>query len=416
MNLTFFTIHINIPIHIIFLQKNEDIIYKIVIHTTQTMSELTTIEKIEEEIGLACNPTQTCSILSTLCNGWDSIDGEYKHPLLRFFTLKEARTLRLICSEFLNAVEITPWDDLSSCIGRKDIPISESIALYMECFPRAISANVSNRNDLLDHHFAILCSMQSLNVSYCTHFTNIAFSYLSKLRTLIMVHCTRITNKGFKYLYNLESLRAEGCDKLTITSTMFRNLQFLQIDRKKNLFIKNYNLTIITGSPVEEIDSIWLSAKDEKGYTPLYLMANNQDYNFAKYLLDRHVNVDCTDDMGNTALHVACLRSPSMLIRLLLERGATIHAKNKNGNTPLHFALFRGSVHYDIESIKLLLEAGASANTPNYKGITPLAHMCRYGTHTYDFRWDIYNIIIAYTDVSTNSHSSSGLHVLTPEI
>jgi hypothetical protein len=45
-------------------------------------------------IGLTCGPEDSCSILSTLMNGWDSLFG-YEHPLLRFFTTKEARELRL---------------------------------------------------------------------------------------------------------------------------------------------------------------------------------------------------------------------------------------------------------------------------------------------------------------------------------
>jgi len=63
-----------------------------------------------EKIKLVCNEEDEWSILSVLRNGWDSITEIYEHPLLRYFTMEEACELRAICSEFVDAVSIAPFE------------------------------------------------------------------------------------------------------------------------------------------------------------------------------------------------------------------------------------------------------------------------------------------------------------------
>ena len=63
-----------------------------------------------EKIKLVCTIDNDCSILSVLRNGWDNITEVYEHPLLRYFTMKEACELRAICSEIVDAVSIAPFE------------------------------------------------------------------------------------------------------------------------------------------------------------------------------------------------------------------------------------------------------------------------------------------------------------------
>jgi len=80
-----------------------------------------------ERIQLVCTPDNEWSILSVLRNGWDSITEVYEHPLLRFFTMEEAAQLRCICSEFVDAVSIAPFEMLTK------IPSPD----WLESFPNA---------------------------------------------------------------------------------------------------------------------------------------------------------------------------------------------------------------------------------------------------------------------------------------
>jgi hypothetical protein len=101
--------------------------------------------KMEEEIHLACQNDEDRSILSVLHNGWDSIIETYEHPLLRYFTTKEATVLRSVCSEFKDAVEVTSWDDRSTVI-------KHSLFDWKNSFPMAISAKIDARRVIVDRN------------------------------------------------------------------------------------------------------------------------------------------------------------------------------------------------------------------------------------------------------------------------
>jgi hypothetical protein len=71
------------------------------------------------------------SVLSDLRNGWDSIEREYEQPIFRFFTMKEACELRLVCREFEDAISITPFRKLTQLIRPHRLPA------WQACFPNA---------------------------------------------------------------------------------------------------------------------------------------------------------------------------------------------------------------------------------------------------------------------------------------
>jgi hypothetical protein len=98
---------------------------------------------MEATIHLACQGEEDRSILSVVGSTWDRIDEVFVHPLLQYFTTKEATILRSVCSEFKYAVEITSWDDSTTIIRKNmhDWKIS---------FPHAITVRIDAHSVLLD--------------------------------------------------------------------------------------------------------------------------------------------------------------------------------------------------------------------------------------------------------------------------
>jgi len=95
---------------------------------------------------LACQENEIYSVLSILRNGHDRIDEPFVHPLLQYFTTKEATILRAVCSELKDAVEVTSWDDRETVIKRV-------MVAWKESFPCAISAKIDAHTVTIDRAF-----------------------------------------------------------------------------------------------------------------------------------------------------------------------------------------------------------------------------------------------------------------------
>lgn len=88
------------------------------------------------------------SVMTVVSSDHDSIDPItrkqiFEHPIFRFFTIKEARELRLVCREFKDNVEITPFtfydgDRLGYTYGR------HTAELWSECFPKLCELHMLN--------------------------------------------------------------------------------------------------------------------------------------------------------------------------------------------------------------------------------------------------------------------------------
>lgn len=98
------------------------------------------------------------------------------------------------------------------------------------------------------------------------------------------------------------------------------------------------------------------------------LLTRTNDLEFAKYLLDHHVDVNTQTKNGTTALIRASLRNNINLVKLLLEHGAKADLENEEGNTALICAAENGN----IEITKLLLDHNADINLQNKHGYTAL--------------------------------------------
>jgi ankyrin repeat protein len=120
------------------------------------------------------------------------------------------------------------------------------------------------------------------------------------------------------------------------------------------------------------------------------------DFDIAKLVLDRGVDVNFCDTDGQTLLHKLCLEGdknthnewrvsrpivppPSSefggsdicsMLRLVLEHGADVHSRNSCGETPLHaIAQRRNVAEWEI---KLLLIHGATTIARDNQGYTAL--------------------------------------------
>jgi ankyrin repeat protein len=86
--------------------------------------------------------------------------------------------------------------------------------------------------------------------------------------------------------------------------------------------------------------------------------------------LSKGADVSARDDDGFTPLHLAAQQGAVGATALLLDHGAEVDAVNKHGNTPLFTAVFNSRGEGTI--IGLLREHGADAFKANVHGQTPV--------------------------------------------
>lgn len=346
-------------------------------------------------IGLTCCPGQDWSILSTLMNGWDSPG--YEHPLLRFFTMREARELRLVSREFKHNVEVTPWNDLTSMIGLRSYHfVGPCIRLWRECFSQAIAACILSYREhrLYDEdfiHFQGLrtldisgCSgftdaasphlqeLHTLKMSGCSGFTDAAFPYLQGLRTLDMSDCTGFTNAAFLYLHKLVTLTITGCASITNDTLVhfrgicslklgwghelitvaecerqLRGITSLQFPRLTHPLIQPLMTSDTTAAlrQIEEGDSMWIYANDHLDSSPLHWASKRGLDGIVFLLLQRGVDPRVQNCRRDTPLHWAAQNGNAAVVDLLLKWGADLNARNKEGNTPLAYAILENRKH-----------------------------------------------------------------------
>ena len=87
----------------------------------------------------------------------------------------------------------------------------------------------------------------------------------------------------------------------------------------------------------------------------LHCACRNGQTETALELIDLGADVSAKDNRGRTPLHLACLEGRAATALALIARGADISAKDIVGNTPLHYACFSGDV-FVAHSSELLEE------------------------------------------------------------
>ncbi|RKQ63180.1 ankyrin repeat protein [Thermovibrio guaymasensis] len=112
-----------------------------------------------------------------------------------------------------------------------------------------------------------------------------------------------------------------------------------------------------------------VNAKDFFGITPLHQAVISGSYKVAKFLIKNGAEVNAKDNYGYTPLHLAAIYNRPKIAKLLIENGADVNAKDNYGNTPLHYC---GTTFGTAPTAKVLLENGADPTIKNKRGKTPL--------------------------------------------
>ncbi|MEJ2702644.1 MAG: ankyrin repeat domain-containing protein, partial [Sedimentisphaerales bacterium] len=120
-------------------------------------------------------------------------------------------------------------------------------------------------------------------------------------------------------------------------------------------------------------DGADVNAKDEKGNTPLHLVAKYgyKKQNIAELLIAHGANVNARNRDDWTPLHFLAWRSYEGYLdiaRLLIAAGSDTRARDKDEYTPLHYAAVAGSQ----SMIELLLAHGSDINSRGCRGRTAL--------------------------------------------
>lgn len=111
-----------------------------------------------------------------------------------------------------------------------------------------------------------------------------------------------------------------------------------------------------------------LSARDERGGTPLILAAYYDHRDLVRHLIEKGAEVDDKDGSGNTALMGACFKGYEEMAKILMESGADVNARNGMGGTCLIFA-----VTFNREGIaKQLIAHGADTDAVDAQGHSAL--------------------------------------------
>ncbi|XP_031337545.1 transient receptor potential channel pyrexia isoform X2 [Photinus pyralis] len=103
--------------------------------------------------------------------------------------------------------------------------------------------------------------------------------------------------------------------------------------------------------------------------TALHLVAEDDNVESARLLLDAGAHIMAVNKKLQTPLHLATLSQSTETLQLLLSRGANPNVTDINGRTPLHGAIAKAS---RCECIRFLLNAGANVNASDAFGYTPL--------------------------------------------
>ena len=103
-------------------------------------------------------------------------------------------------------------------------PITGSLADWRAANPRAIRANIHNRQDITDADFVHLVGIKELNMSSCLRITDAAFAHLAGVHTLYMAGCNQITDAAFVHLAGVHTLDMSYCNQATITDAAFAHL------------------------------------------------------------------------------------------------------------------------------------------------------------------------------------------------
>jgi ankyrin repeat protein len=107
---------------------------------------------------------------------------------------------------------------------------------------------------------------------------------------------------------------------------------------------------------------------DSQGETPFCWALDDDNFDVAKFLISKRVEINVQNSDGLFPIHVAALEGNREAIAFLIEHGVQIDQESQGKATALHFATLAGNT----ELIEYLLSFGAHINAQDISGKTPL--------------------------------------------
>lgn len=129
--------------------------------------------------------------------------------LLKFLTMYDATAFRSVCQETRDAVTDQPW-----AVADR---IHRSVAAWRACFPRAVAANVSGRDDVRDEDLIHFRGIPDVNLDRCIHITDAGIAHIAGVKRLNIGFVCRLTNAAFVHLKGIQWLSMDGCNQHTVT-------------------------------------------------------------------------------------------------------------------------------------------------------------------------------------------------------
>ena len=136
---------------------------------------------------------------------------------------------------------------------------------------------------------------------------------------------------------------------------------------------------------------------------PLHDAVEAGDFETAKSLIEKEVDINTKGKLGETPLHWAAFWTNLDAVKLLIEKGADINGITNKKETPLHWASISG----DVAIAMLLIEKGSDINAKDHKGATPLLAASLTG------KLEIVKLLIqkgAFVNEKTNDKGWTSLH------
>lgn len=116
----------------------------------------------------------------------------------------------------------------------------------------------------------------------------------------------------------------------------------------------------------------YISARDNRGWTPLHAAAFSGQVSTIRALLSLGVFVDVEDDSERSSLMIAADEGHIEAVREMIAHGADVNLSRRNAMCPLNQALLRKHV----KTVEVLLEAGANPNSRD-NFFAPMLIACR---------------------------------------
>jgi ankyrin repeat protein/Tfp pilus assembly protein PilF len=139
---------------------------------------------------------------------------------------------------------------------------------------------------------------------------------------------------------------------------------------------------LLNAKAIENID---VKAEDHCGCTALVRAAEGNNFELAKFLIERHANINSSNNRGETALTKFVLRKNWSAVKYVIDHGARVNFVDKDGDSALDLVS-----NDDLSGMKLLLERRADPNVIGGDGNTPL------GRAVFARRADIAALLLKY--------------------